>query len=333
MRRLNGPDRVPGMSKHTTREGWLMEAVELLEPIIRDKTGLKPRKIRVSCGWPSRGGTRSSSKTIGQCFLTDDGKIPQIFISPVLEHYANGEKGATGYGVLPTLAHEMIHAYLPPGTGHKAPFSRAAKALGFEGKPTSTYANENWIKDICDPIVEKIGPYPHDALNPDHKKQTTRLLKVECPECGYVIRVTQKWIETGLPTCPCGTMMECDLDRDERLDHLKMDEQMQEFSTNDGRFSLRLHARGKVTEWRLIDWEHGKTDDTPGQPRMITVEDKYTALDLMDSIREGLTTLDELEEKGQEEDPSDFLDEDEDEVPDYDDEFDPDRDLFEWEKR
>lgn len=34
------------------------------------------------------------------------------------------------------------------------------------------------------------------------KKQATRLLKAVCPECGYTIRVTQKWASQGLPVCP-----------------------------------------------------------------------------------------------------------------------------------
>lgn len=33
-------------------------------------------------------------------------------------------------------------------------------------------------------------------------KQTTRLLKCECPECGYTVRVTQKWLDVGAPLCP-----------------------------------------------------------------------------------------------------------------------------------
>ena len=34
-------------------------------------------------------------------------------------------------------------------------------------------------------------------------------IKAECPECGYIIRVTQKWIDdAGLPTCPCGEKFE-----------------------------------------------------------------------------------------------------------------------------
>lgn len=36
----------------------------------------------------------------------------------------------------------------------------------------------------------------------------SRLLKCECPGCGYVVRTTKKWIETGVPTCPCGKVME-----------------------------------------------------------------------------------------------------------------------------
>lgn len=30
----------------------------------------------------------------------------------------------------------------------------------------------------------------------------TRLLKAYCPKCGYLIRITRKWIAIGLPKCP-----------------------------------------------------------------------------------------------------------------------------------
>jgi len=36
-------------------------------------------------------------------------------------------------------------------------------------------------------------------------KQTTRLVKCVCPDCGYTIRVTRKWLDTGLPYCACQT--------------------------------------------------------------------------------------------------------------------------------
>ena len=36
------------------------------------------------------------------------------------------------------------------------------------------------------------------------KKQTTRQLKAEAKCCGYIIRLTKKWSEIGMPSCPCG---------------------------------------------------------------------------------------------------------------------------------
>jgi hypothetical protein len=44
------------------------------------------------------------------------------------------------------------------------------------------------------------------------KKQTTRLLKCECAECGYTARVTAKWIkDSGAPMCPTDqVLMQCD---------------------------------------------------------------------------------------------------------------------------
>lgn len=34
-------------------------------------------------------------------------------------------------------------------------------------------------------------------------KQTTRLLKVTCPSCKYIARITTTWLRTGRPLCPC----------------------------------------------------------------------------------------------------------------------------------
>lgn len=45
-------------------------------------------------------------------------------------------------------------------------------------------------------IIAKSKPEPGPK-----PKQPTRLLKAECPVCGYTIRVTQKWVAQGLPVC------------------------------------------------------------------------------------------------------------------------------------
>ena len=54
-------------------------------------------------------------------------------------------------------------------------------------------------------------------LRPDDrpKKQSARMLKAECPECGYTIRLTKKWADVGLPSCPTeGAGLTLDGDRE-----------------------------------------------------------------------------------------------------------------------
>jgi len=49
------------------REYWLRRAaVSLIEHMAR--CGLAPIAVRVSCGWPSRGGLGQRQAVIGQCF-------------------------------------------------------------------------------------------------------------------------------------------------------------------------------------------------------------------------------------------------------------------------
>ena len=45
-------------------------------------------------------------------------------------------------------------------------------------------------------IADALGPYPHATLNLSaRKKQTTRMIKVECGDCDGVFRTTQKWLD------------------------------------------------------------------------------------------------------------------------------------------
>jgi len=73
------------------------------------------------------------------------------------------------------------------------------KALGLIGKPTATIAGDGWHK-WADPIIESLGPLPHaplEALSSDKKKQTTRMIKCECSDCGFTFRTASKWLEGG----------------------------------------------------------------------------------------------------------------------------------------
>ena len=194
----------------TTREAWLTALVARLRPAF-DKVGAPvPAEVRISCGWPSKGATASRNRRIGECWhaqCSADG-TREVFISPTL---------ADPVDVAAVVVHELVHAagYM----GHGRDFAKVAKALGLTGPMTATVAGEElgWYLLA---LVDELGSYPHAMLTPgeNERKQSTRLLKVQCPdeECGYTVRVTAKWLEVGYPVCPCGTTMER-ADREERV--------------------------------------------------------------------------------------------------------------------
>lgn len=197
--------------REATREAWLLSAVEKLIPLLEQAgaTNIRNRKIQVSVSFPSK----TIRKRIGECWAavaSEGGEVNHLFVSPLLDDTVE---------VLGVLAHELIHADDNcESSKHNGHFRRVALALGLTGKMTSTEVGED-LKPILKDLAEELGPYPHVKLKLDAniKKQTTRLVKVHCVDLdcpylddsgkGYTIRVTQKWIEIGLPTCPCGTEM------------------------------------------------------------------------------------------------------------------------------
>lgn len=195
--------------KFATREAWLEKAVECFRPTFSEVGSPLPEKVRVTCGWPSSRGTSKKRRAIGECWdaTAADDKVAQVFISPVLAHPWDGPE-SKGFGVLPVLAHELGHAALGNEEGHGKGFRRLMKGLLLEGKATSTFAGEAFIQKHGH-LLETLGDYPHAKLNPagkgapkGSKKQGTRMVKCECEECGYMARVTRKWLQVGAPSCP-----------------------------------------------------------------------------------------------------------------------------------
>jgi len=187
-----------------TREEWLLALTDMVRPLFKEAGAELPARLRVSCGWPSSRGLATptaKSRTIGQCWpteLSNDG-TPEVFVSPYV---------ADSLDVAAVLVHELVHVADNCKNGHGTPFKRIAVKLGLEGRMTATHAGEALKKRLA-AMVEIVGTYPHASLDRSQlKKQGTRMVKVECPECGYVVRTTAKWIETGLPTCACGAEME-----------------------------------------------------------------------------------------------------------------------------
>lgn len=183
--------------KHKTREDWLAAAVVELTKLFKRHGYDVPKGVKVTCGWPGGG---SIHKRIGECWPAESsaGKFHELFISPILDD-VTGE-----CGVLSTLVHEMVHAVVGCKHGHKAPFKVCATNMGLEGKMTATNAGKE-LQQTLATLASRLGAYPHKRLVPTKRttKQTTRLLKVVCPGCDYVARVTRTHLdEKGPPICP-----------------------------------------------------------------------------------------------------------------------------------
>jgi hypothetical protein len=195
-------------SKFDTREAWLEAAVVRLGRMFKE-FNIEIPAVKVSVGWPSKGGLAKRNKVIGQCWkgsVSEDG-VSQIFISPTHDNEIR---------VLATLVHELIHAWDDCESGHKGEFARVAKLVGLQGKMTATevlVGTALW--NTLDAIREDMGEWPHSALNTEEMdkqrpKQPTRMIKlvVRGCDCQYTVRTTQKHIDKGFPSCPCGVTME-----------------------------------------------------------------------------------------------------------------------------
>ena len=185
-----------------------MAAVDILRYPLGQVGAKVPDKVLVSVGF----GPRNARKTLGFCFPTAMGSgIPHLFISPTLREPV---------AVLSTLTHELLHAADDCKSKHSGNFRIWARAIGLEGKLTATYAGDALRESLLE-IASELGEYPHAKLSladAKIKKDGTRMLKATCPnlacplmdESGktYTVRTTRKWVEMGLPSCPCGTVME-----------------------------------------------------------------------------------------------------------------------------
>jgi len=187
------------MTNFQTREEWLQAGVNELRTSF-DMIGKPlPKKIRVACGFPLNA---KRSKAIGECWASDNSadKAIEILISPTIADVVD---------VFAVLVHELCHS-TSGAMNHGINFQKAATAMLLEpcGDPAaknawkSTRGNAQFASAYGD-LIKGLGAYPHGELSySDRKVQGTRMIKASCPTCGYTVRLTNKWLTFGLPSCP-----------------------------------------------------------------------------------------------------------------------------------
>jgi hypothetical protein len=185
-------------AKHQHKEVWLAEAMKFVRAHFEEAGYQVPEHVRVSTGWPSRGGLSKKKRTIGQAWhnsCSGDG-VHEVIVSLWLDDPLK---------VLGVLIHEVVHVTVGVEHGHKKPFADCAKAVGLT-KPWTATGESNELIEKLEQWTKKLGQYPHAKLDGGEKeKKGSRLLKCECPSCGCKIRVTATWIdEYGEFPCPCG---------------------------------------------------------------------------------------------------------------------------------
>jgi hypothetical protein len=185
------------------REQWLDAAAQEMKSwLLECKDSDDYPDPLISVGFPKGSRGRNTSRAIGQCWdksTSGDKQRAHIFIIPTLTDHET---------VLATLLHELVHACVGNQCGHRGPFKSVAVEVGLTGKMTATVASDA-LKPRLESIVQKLGDYPHPGLEqPKRGSVGSRLLKVECPRCGCIIRMTAKWLDSvGPPTCGCDTPM------------------------------------------------------------------------------------------------------------------------------
>lgn len=210
------------MSK--TREEWLNEAVNhvslLYAQTKEDGEPVSVPDVKISVGF----GPSGARSAVGWCFpskAAEDG-VHQIYISPV-----RGPREVIP--ILCTIIHELAHAIDDCQSKHAGRFRKLVSQMGLQAPFTKSNPSDGLI-EILKPIADKLGPYPHAELSMTEakKKQTTRMLKMDCKAlvgeaevmdgvpaevveefagrigetCGYQVRTTKKWISVGVPSCP-----------------------------------------------------------------------------------------------------------------------------------
>ena len=166
------------------REQWLNEVADFIYNKVEEEyqPAVARENIKLSIGFMPNG---AGGSAIGVCHYenSSQGNFREIFIKPTLGASNLVECIETAQ----VVAHEVVHAMLPSGTGHGPRFARIIKNyLGAEGKPTATVAGPQFTLMIKD-FIENLGYLPHSKMIEDKTGKGSTTVAVRC---------------TGAETCP-----------------------------------------------------------------------------------------------------------------------------------
>jgi len=188
-------------AKDLDRGGWLNLVGSSMRAWFDDLSfPLPPFEVRT--GFPSSG--RRSPNT-AESWSDDDGSSFVIFVRPDREDPIE---------VAGAIAFQLCRIAVGQRDNHGYLFRHLAISIGLRGTKTESKPG-TLFQELVAPILKDAGALPAAALTRHVAKtaqaQGTRLIKVSCRECGYVARVSRKWLDSvGPPSCPLHGPMEED---------------------------------------------------------------------------------------------------------------------------
>lgn len=193
------PDVRGGAEK--SREEWFSEVAGAMASWF-DDLGFPLPDFQISAGFPSSG---RRGRELAEAWREEGGESYRIFIRPDRHD---------PYKVAAALAHQLAHMAAGPRDTHGHLFRHIAVSIGLRGRATDA-APGRVFQELVKRVLEKAGPLPEPFLGPPERaqkaKQKTRLIKVWCRQCGYVARVSRKWLnDVGEPLCPQHGQMSID---------------------------------------------------------------------------------------------------------------------------
>jgi hypothetical protein len=184
---------------HNTREQFLNAALSAVKIRFADAGYPISSPIRLSIGQPIGTRGKNSKRAIAQVWpasASADG-THEMFFSPRIDDPSQ---------TLVSIVHEVAHVAAGLSAGHGKGFAKIAKAVGLLAPWTSTPPSAE-LSDWIATILPGLPAFKHAALDlsqSPNKKQGTRMIKLECSDCGWSCRTAQKNVDAGLPTCHCG---------------------------------------------------------------------------------------------------------------------------------
>ena len=147
---------------YINREEWLTAALEEIRPIFDAAGHPLPAHIRVSVGFPL---TFKRTRKMGEAYpaASSGDQTVEVLIAPTVDD--NWKVFSTLFDTLESISKKGVVA----------------------GDVTA--------------LANGLGKYPHAAITiKTRKPQKARMFKAECPTCGMIIRLSDKWIKQ-LPVC------------------------------------------------------------------------------------------------------------------------------------